>query len=951
MKTHKTATESEASSVSRHSDTTVAIPMLQRKEQDNDAERLSLLLKQVQPKLNISNPEDPLEKEAELVAGKVMRVPDSAMGDQHSDWEELSESIERKPTLPIVQDTSGREKEIGKKPFEVERLVQRKIADSKANFDIDSGINTIRGSGQSLSESTRSFFELRFGYDFSGVRVHSGEKASELSHGINAKAFTLGSDIVFGAGRYAPETGDGKRLIAHELTHVVQQGGEQLPRVQTSAEIQTAGGTSTGHENGDLNVVAASTLFDTSQGNVVQRQPVPTPAGAILGWRGVSVSANRSAVRMQLEQLVERGGLGELESWALSFLALDINMLKAVAIGSVLSDTEADAIKNVVSEISLQLRDDGCVFVNGLRPSAESVTNGILDASKERIEKELDHYGIREEEIPPKGGGGAEGSPSAYEKQVTMDNLTAGHDAQAMARELTEFRQTADAARQRFMKLAEMPGKSAVEKVIRERLPDSHTEYQAAEETWKMTEDLYAKRAMAGTKQFPILAIYATGPSAAAQLAGFAAQPPEQMGETIWREARTRLDNIETVRGELGGRFNPLFNKRILDLTLAREDVKPWQKRVGRDYADSVKEKAESDEMFWTTIAIGLGLIAAIPTGGVSVAASAIGTAALVAGTALSIYNVYEQWNEYNLQSAAAKTDFAKAEALAKDEPSFLWLAIGIIGTGLELGAAAFAFKGLVAAVKEARTSRDVLKMAEAVDSIAPPSIALDIKAKVVAEIGPEKAMEMVLAEGEKFRCGDLTKIRASLEQAAIDGWSDAYDALASQSKIRPLTEDALEAALSHLPSNDQAYSNLLEEYIVKFKVLKDNGIYSPETGIIFIKPGSQQTVASVVAHEFVHAGQAQMGQTLNSFWAEFEAYSAQKRLIHAFDKAGVGGNIGPEVSWLRNADDAMIAKFINKNYGYPIPSNFGGVGTTNDRQVAFACIEAAKRVLAVGAM
>jgi hypothetical protein len=69
----------------------------------------------------------------------------------------------------------------------------------------------------------RRYFNPRFGYDFSGVRVHTDSNAGQAAGAINARAFTLGRDIVFASGQYAPETESGKRLLAHELTHVLQQ--------------------------------------------------------------------------------------------------------------------------------------------------------------------------------------------------------------------------------------------------------------------------------------------------------------------------------------------------------------------------------------------------------------------------------------------------------------------------------------------------------------------------------------------------------------------------------------------------------------------------------------------------------------------------------------------------------------------------------------------------------
>ena len=77
--------------------------------------------------------------------------------------------------------------------------------------------------GQPLDAGTRAFMEPRFGHDFSGVRVHTGDKAAESARAVNALAYTVGRDVVFAESQYASNTIEGRRLIAHELTHVVQQ--------------------------------------------------------------------------------------------------------------------------------------------------------------------------------------------------------------------------------------------------------------------------------------------------------------------------------------------------------------------------------------------------------------------------------------------------------------------------------------------------------------------------------------------------------------------------------------------------------------------------------------------------------------------------------------------------------------------------------------------------------
>jgi hypothetical protein len=83
--------------------------------------------------------------------------------------------------------------------------------------------DVLRSSGQPLNAETRAMFEPRFGHDFSKVRIHSDHRAAEAAESVDAHAFTVGRDVVFGSAQYQPNTGTGQRLLAHELAHVIQQ--------------------------------------------------------------------------------------------------------------------------------------------------------------------------------------------------------------------------------------------------------------------------------------------------------------------------------------------------------------------------------------------------------------------------------------------------------------------------------------------------------------------------------------------------------------------------------------------------------------------------------------------------------------------------------------------------------------------------------------------------------
>ena len=103
--------------------------------------------------------------------------------------------------------------------------------------------------GQPLDTGTRAFIEPRFGHDFSQVRVHTDAKAAESARAVNALAYTVGRDVVFGEGQYEPGTGEGRRLLAHELTHVVQQAGA-IGSLATSS-FQVADGNDASEQEAD----------------------------------------------------------------------------------------------------------------------------------------------------------------------------------------------------------------------------------------------------------------------------------------------------------------------------------------------------------------------------------------------------------------------------------------------------------------------------------------------------------------------------------------------------------------------------------------------------------------------------------------------------------------------------------------------------------------------------
>ena len=103
--------------------------------------------------------------------------------------------------------------------------LQRRAVDNQSEPSEVSSVvhDVLRSPGQPLDPTIRAFMEPRFGHDFSKVRVHANAKAADSARAVNALAYTVGPDVVFAAGQYAPDTIGGRQVLAHELTHTIQQ--------------------------------------------------------------------------------------------------------------------------------------------------------------------------------------------------------------------------------------------------------------------------------------------------------------------------------------------------------------------------------------------------------------------------------------------------------------------------------------------------------------------------------------------------------------------------------------------------------------------------------------------------------------------------------------------------------------------------------------------------------
>ncbi len=178
----------------------------------------------IQAKLTIGEPGDKYEQEADRVASQVVEqinAPASAQSTQGQSLqrqEEKPEQLQAKPEITTLQRMEEKPEEL-----QAKSILQRGIAGGEASPDLASAINSARGSGKPLDTGLQRSMGQAMGADFSGVRVHTDTQSDQLNRSIQAKSFTTGQDVFFRQGAYEPGSQGGQELIAHELTHVVQQ--------------------------------------------------------------------------------------------------------------------------------------------------------------------------------------------------------------------------------------------------------------------------------------------------------------------------------------------------------------------------------------------------------------------------------------------------------------------------------------------------------------------------------------------------------------------------------------------------------------------------------------------------------------------------------------------------------------------------------------------------------
>lgn len=756
----------------------------------------------IQTKLAVGPADDPFEREADVAASRIAagqpvqrisRLSGSGIASAHRKCATCGTEMEQKPAAggPVQRKCTACEQE-EKAQRQPERQprdwtpedekkraapLQTKAAGTAGS---EPGLDTERaeqamsraGPGSPLAPAMRARMEGGFGADFAGVRVHTGAAADEASRAVNARAFTRGSDIYLARGESASDP----RLMAHELTHTVQQTQPMVQRdvPPPAPSSQTAG--------------------PVAMPPVPAAQPAakvpPVPRGEIVkSLDGVQLVEDEIFMRYQLEQLVTKNGSGaprhflwrleqdyQTDEMAWDRANQNRDPRYPPAAGVPHSQEEIDAYDRMKAKelkvlalmrpIVDALDQERSQFIADFETQARANIEATLNTSEDTAKTEAVKYGLTEQRYSMGMGG-------TFIKYHMQTGTSVAEGIKAAAGVLLGRRQ-------------EIANKKR-EQLSATHLEQDPTDFKGAilvpdeprfSELGRMIQErreAYELVRSALVPDYPVL-----GPISGLDKDTDALETVAQKGggdetaKIIGEEIAERLKNIKEVRENLND----------------KSEVNPWQlppvvevtsKQLGAD-VDNPKKRWITEQVskeqpgILRAIALGLfnllALALAPVTGGISLAVAA----------GVNVIATAQEVSEYFMKKALAGTHFTAAQALSHEDPSLLWLAVSIIGTAVDVGAAAQALKSFRALAPLAKAAKTAKSGEEAEKAIA-------ALGKAAADEGGPDVAKRVIASARSARGGETA---AALEAAGLTTAKET-EALKAAGRI---VEDELKAGV-----------------------------------------------------------------------------------------------------------------------------------------------------------
>ncbi len=440
---------------------------------------------------------------------------------------------------------------------------------------------------------------------------------------------------------------------------------------------------------------------------------------------------------------------------------------------------------------------------------------------------------------------------------------------------------------------------------------------EAARRPWMDAEKAYREACNKAQTSYPILAAYTYGDDAAEKLGSLAKQDPADMAESLYKTIDERLKNIKKVREEIlepGGRYNPWKHPTIISRTKPRLALEPWESKVVDERAIAAAKGSDDDAMTWAVIAIGLGLLSAIPTGGSGLVAG-VAAGAAVLGAAYSLNTLYEHYKDYSLASAENLSTLDQAEAISQDEPSLIWLAWDLLDLGLNLVGAASAFKALRGAMAAAEKG-GLAALPELIKATDQAGLGITARSRVVGTVlahsgrsledmlkaiheglaaakpapGKEALLEAIKGAAEKLSQRQIARIGGTAIRGQVNGIVKALN-----ESGKPVAGNVRDVALS-----------LVKEFNAGGGTT--SGLYVQAYDLIILREG--ESLISALTHEIAHHAQNMEGQlaTLGTLRSEFQAYHMEREILQMLPETTV---LSLDQQVLRMSSDQAIVNRI----------------------------------------
>jgi hypothetical protein len=641
-------------------------------------------------------------------------------------------------------------------------LIRRKAEESRSvegngNFPdipprMDARIQSLRGSGHVLPEQLRSYFEPRFAYDFKSVRVHTDSDASETARAMNARAFTIGQDIVFGEREYSPETDAGRRLLAHELTHVMQQNidlikSEHMLYHNPIVTAATARGLQRqGQDKPDAGVPDISPAAPHQE----KISEVSLEGENGIRFAGLVFLPDTDKLRELLEKYISTNGTGA----ARRLIDKLQNALPSLPGGVPERDPEVslyarlDTIMPLLRNAFSVIESEHSKFVSDFEKQAKANVTSTLAKSEEIAKREAVKYGISEERILKGGFACAKADYDCYETIYHMQTGTpASTGLQKAAEVLLTRRQNIERLEreQRMATHFESDPKDPKGQIL---VPDEPQFSKIGHEIQSEREK-YLQIRSAVASDYPVLAAVSELDKGTGDLETIAKKGAgDESAKIIKGQIAERLINIAKVRDNLEDKseVNIWRLPPVVDVTGAQlgSDSVALKKRW-------VAEQVEDEKPgLLGTIALLIFNVLAIAfapaTGGISLA--------VAAGVNLAATGIEVQ--EFMMKKALAGTSFDKAKALSQDEPSLFWLAFAIVGTAVDVAGAAGillkTFRNLAPLAKAAEVAKEGKEAEEAIETLT----------MAARKEGGAQLAEQVAANIKRTRGGESVALEAA---------------------------------------------------------------------------------------------------------------------------------------------------------------------------------------------